>query len=197
MNTHDAKLDWGVACEAALLACPGNDVWATLNDVSGFAARCLDVLELQGWCFCWDRAVRRLGCCSFAKRRISLSRYFAEMYLVKSPELVWRTLMHELAHALAMSRYRQSGHGRVWQYYCGLLGIPGERASCRCDDFTPEHFKQRRVRYVLCHRESGEIFRYYKGKPRTSLRRLKQMYIVGRREDTLGKLMICPVNDEA
>jgi hypothetical protein len=163
--------------------------WQCAEDVAAWASACLVALLPPGWSFGWDRAVRRLGCCQFARRRITLSRYFVAAYLVKDAELVRRTVLHELAHALTMEHHRTTGHGRLWQYYCGLLGIAGERASCRCDDFAPSG-RKRPIRYVLCHRETGEVFRRYRARPCMSTRRLAQCYIRGRREETFGMLIV-------
>ena len=164
--------------------------WREPAEVAAYAEHCLEASGLVGWSFGWDRAVRRLGCCSYAKKCITLSRHYVAMYLERDPDMVRRTILHELAHALAMTHHRARGHGRVWQYYCAALGIAGEKASCKCDDFTPAHYRPRRTLYVLCHRETGEIFHRYKGTPRTSAQRVARMYITGRKEETLGKLRI-------
>ena len=164
--------------------------WRCADDVAAWVTACLaELLPAAGWTFGWDRAVRRLGCCHFGQRRVTLSRHFVAAYLVKDVGLVRRTVLHELAHALVMEHHRKSGHGRLWQHYCSLLGIPGERACCRCDDFAPSGV-ERPVRYVLCHGETGEVFRRYKVRPRMSARRLAECYIRGRREETLGKLVV-------
>lgn len=170
--------------------------WTQPADVAAWAELCLAALGLTGWSFGWDRAVRRLGCCSYGKRRITLSRHYVAAYLEKDATMVRRTVLHELAHALAMVKHRERGHGRVWRYYCNLLGIEGEKASCKCDDFAPPSHKQRSVCYELCHRDTGEVFRQYRGKPRLTAGRLAHMYIVGQREETLGKLMLRQVSSQ-
>lgn len=163
--------------------------WSGADDVAAWGQACVAALLPVGWSFGWDRAVRRLGCCHFGQRRITLSRYFVAAYLEKDADLVRRTVLHELAHALVMVEHRKSGHGRLWQHYCALLGIAGERSVCRCDDFAPVGYG-RTVRYVLCHCETGEVYRSYRRRPRLSARRLAQCYIRGRREETLGKLVV-------
>lgn len=168
---------------------PPTGEWHTAEDVALWAANCMVALLPAGWSFGWDRAVRRLGCCHFAKKRITLSRHFVAAYLGKDVDLVRRTILHELAHALVMVHHRSSGHGRMWLHYCGLLGIAGERPSCRCDDFAPPS-AVRPVRYVLCHRETGEVFRRYRTRPRMSPHRLAHCFVCGRRDETLGKLVI-------
>lgn len=176
------------------LPAPGE--WNEAADVAAWAECCMAAVGLSDWCFGWDRAVKRLGCCHYTKRRITLSRYYVEAYLVKDAEMVRRTILHELAHALAMVHHRAAGHDRVWKHFCRLLGLAGEKASCRCDDFAPAGYRPRRTRYVLCHRETGEVFHRYACRPRMSAARLACTYIVGRKDETLGKLVIHRVNDE-
>lgn len=171
--------------------------WTQPADVAAWAELCLAALDLTGWSFGWDRAVRRLGCCRYGKRRITLSRHYVAAYLGKDATMVRRTVLHELAHALAMVQHRERGHGRVWRHYCNLLGIAGEKASCKCDNFAPPSHKRRSVCYELCHRDTGEVFRQYRGKPRLTAARLAHMYIVGRREETLGKLMLRRVSPQS
>ncbi len=180
--------------EPYILPTPG--AWNDAADVAAWVERCLVAVGLFGWCFGWDRAVKRLGCCHYTKRRITLSRYYVGAYLAKDAEMVRRTILHELAHALAMVHHRAAGHGRVWKHFCGLLGLEGEKASCRCDDFAPAGYRPRRTRYVLCHRETGEVFHRYVSRPRLSVARLARTYIRGRKDETLGKLVILSVNDE-
>ncbi len=175
---------------------PETGEWNDAADVAAWAESCLATVGLSDWSFGWDRAVKRLGCCHYTKRRITLSRYYVEVYLEKDAEMVRRTILHELAHALAMVHHRAAGHGRVWKHFCCLLGLVGEKACCRCDDFAPAGYQPRRTRYVLCHRETGEVFHRYVSCPRLSVARLARTYIRGRKDETLGKLVILSVNDE-
>lgn len=180
--------------------CPYGDAGSlrTLEDVEAFARQCLEEWELPGWQFGWDNAVRRLGCCHGRERLITLSRYFAEYYLQKDPTKVQVTLLHEVAHAMAMENDHESGHGLMWRYYCSVLGIRGEKARCRCDDFAPPHLRRSaKARYVLCHRETGEIYRHYSRRPRKSPATLARTYIIGKKAETLGKLEVREINAES
>ena len=162
---------------------------ATPAEVEAYAAACLAHLHLHDWCFGWDKTVRRLGCCKMQQRRISLSRYYAETYASKDADQLWRTLLHELAHALAWVHHGARGHGPVWKRYCAALGIPGERASARGIEFANPR-PQSPARFCLCHQETGEVYRTYTRKPRVCAHRLRSYYIPGRKADTLGKLTI-------
>ena len=168
---------------------PQVEAWSHPDDVRAYALGCLAAVGLQHWQFAWDRAVRRLGCCNWLKRQISLSRHFVEHYLPRDIEMIRRTVLHELAHALAMTHHRQTGHRGWWKYYCECLGIPGEKSCCKCDDFAPES-RRPTSGYVLCHCDTGEVFRHYRAKPRRSEAALARTYIRGRKEDTLGKLIV-------
>ncbi len=172
---------------------PEAGVWSCADDVAAYARACLNALSLCAWSFGWDRARRRLGCCWCARRRITLSRYFVEAYRASRPELVRRTLLHELAHALAWTHHRSHGHDAAWRRYCVALGIPGERATCREADFAflgeGEH-----PRYALVHELTGEVFAFYSRRPRRRPERLRFCYIPGRKEETLGRLVVEPWN---
>ncbi len=172
-----------------MLTLPPASRWTAPHEAAAYAYACFRALGLDGWTFEWDNATRRMGCCWPARQRITLSRYYAAFCLPREPERLRRTLLHELAHALAWQRERQRGHGEAWRRWCAELGIDGERATSRVPDFTPPHLK-REPRYVLCHDKTGEIFRSYRCKPRRSASYLKRCYIPGRREETLGHLVV-------
>lgn len=174
------------------LPLPPRPAGATPAEVEAYAAACLAQLGLKGWHFGWDKTVRRLGCCKIQQQRISLSCYYAEAYATKDPEQVWRTLLHELAHALTWHYHRTRGHGTLWKHFCAALGIPGERACVRGIEFASPR-KQPEARFCLCHSETGEVFRTYKRSPRRNAASLQHCYIPGRKAETLGKICIKPI----
>lgn len=178
------------AAEVQPIPLPPRPAGATPAEVEAYAATCLAHLHLSGWSFGWDKTTRRLGCCKMQQRRISLSRYYAEAYATKEPEQLWRTLLHELAHALAWVHHLSRGHGPVWKRYCAALGISGERASVRGIEFEAP---RREPRFSLCHSETGEIYRTYTRRPRHTAASLRRCYIPGRRAETLDKLIIKPI----
>ena len=181
MNTHPATVPG--------IPLPPRPAGASPAEVAAYAAACLAHLHLHNWSFGWDKTVRRLGCCKMQQRRISLSYYYAEAYASKDAGQLWRTLLHELAHALSWVHHRARGHGEVWKRYCAALGIPGERAGVRDIEFDSPR-KERPARYTLCHQETGEIYRTYTRKPRINAAKLRSCYIPGRKDETLGKLTI-------
>ena len=175
---------------------PQAQVWNSPEHVAEYARSCMDICGLHDWRLEWDHAVRRLGCCKMSQRTLSLSRYFVEAYLSRDQMTIRSTILHELAHALAWEQYRERGHGAAWHYWCAALGIPEEKSVVKCVDFTPDHLRKS-PKYALIHRETGEVYRYYNRQPRMSLSKLKHCYIPGKKESTLGKLTIIPINNEA
>lgn len=170
---------------------------ATPDAVQDYALACMQATGLSAWQFGWDRAIRRLGCCRYRLRRITLSRHFVARFCVEHPQLICRTVLHEIAHALAFIHHKETGHGRFWKHYCALLGIPDEKSRCKCADFAPQNRPAPTYRYALCHCETGEVFHRYQRRPRRSARKLRQTYILGRKAETLGKLCIVPVSSES
>ncbi len=172
--------------------------------ITHYAQSCLHALGLCDWTFCWDKAKRRLGCCRPDKKAISLSEHFVRYYLEQGePSLIQRVILHEIAHALAAVHHRARGHGIVWKHYCAELGIAGEKASTRCDDFVRDvavGSKKKQAKYALVIGDTGELVRHYYVKPRRSAAQWKNCYLPGRKSETLGKLKlieIAPVDHAA
>jgi predicted SprT family Zn-dependent metalloprotease len=92
-------------------------VWS----LPSLARTLLDQYGLTDWTFKFDRARKRAGRCCWAKKTISLSRYFC---LMNTEEEIWDTLLHELAHAMAGWK---AGHGSLWKCWCRKLGCKPER----------------------------------------------------------------------
>ena len=178
-----------------LLLLPQPKEWKSLQDVADYARACIEVCGPPGWDVVWDRAVKRLGCCMFNRRVLSFSRFFVQTYLDKDQELIRRTVLHELAHALAWEKYRERGHGPAWHRACCALGIADERSVCKCDDFAPPE-RQKKPTYALCHAITGEVYRYYYRKPNYSAYRLRLSYIPGQRAQTLGKLKLIDLREQ-
>lgn len=179
-----------------LLQLPPASEWTEPAHVAAYARACMEACGLGDWSFEWDRAIRRLGCCKMTRRTLSLSRYYVEAYLARDCRMIRTTILHEVAHALAWVKNGERGHGAAWRYWCAALGIAGEKSGCKCEDFTPDHLR-RRPMFALCHDETHEVFRLYFRKPSISPRKLKNCYIPGKKEATLGHLCIVPVNHEA
>lgn len=175
---------------------PPAGVWRSAADVEQYACSCMQLCGLADWSFGWDRSVKRLGCCKMTRRSISLSRHFVAAYLERDPELIRRTILHELAHALAWLYQRERVHGPAWRSWCAALGIAGEKATCKCDAFGPADLLKTRARYALCHCETGEVYRYYTRRPSIPAHKLARYYIPGKKDATLGKLCLISLPQE-
>lgn len=170
--------------------------WESESDVARYVCECLEALGLDSWSFEWEKTIRRMGCCKYAPRVVLLSIYYVRKYLNLDQEQIRRTILHELAHVLAWRYNRSVGHNATWHAFCHALGIGDEKCHARVENFAPEGYAGRRVRYVLYHLQTGEIFgRYYRYPSRTA-KRIRQVYIIGREKETLGQLGIRPVEDE-
>lgn len=81
-----------------------------------------------GYRFQFDNARRRLGCCSYRKRTISLSKYLCLENLDKVDGKLTDTMLHELAHAFDKALYgKSSGHGDRWVRIAKSIGCDGKR----------------------------------------------------------------------
>jgi predicted SprT family Zn-dependent metalloprotease len=72
-----------------------------------------------GWEFKFDNAKRRFGYCSYRPRFISLSRPLTE---INCTDEVRDTILHEIAHALDVTRHGSSSHGVRWKRICVEVG---------------------------------------------------------------------------
>lgn len=175
---------------------PAKQHWESEADVARYVYGCMGVLGLEGWRFEWEKTIRRMGCCKYAPRVILLSIYYVRKYLDLDQEQIRRTVLHELAHALAWGYNRSVGHDRTWHDFCHALGIGDEKSRARVEDFAPEGHASRRVRYVLYHLRTGEIFGRYSRYPSRTAKRIGQVYIKGRKKETLGQLGLRPAGTE-
>lgn len=87
-------------------------------------------LGSPNWQFDFDTSVRRFGACHWNTRKITLS---AKLTALNDLERVQRTLLHEIAHALAGHR---AGHGPQWQSICKAIGGDGQRLYSSSDTAT-------------------------------------------------------------
>lgn len=80
--------------------------------------------SLTQWKFEWDQAKRRLGCCKYGPKIISLSLPNAEL---NTQAVSIETLKHEIAHALTPT----DGHGPKWKQMARQIGCSQERCADR------------------------------------------------------------------
>jgi predicted SprT family Zn-dependent metalloprotease len=99
-----------------------------LGDASDLAKDFMKKYGLSSWTFDFDRSKRRAGRCSYTKKKISLSMYYA----LKVPtEELKNTILHEIAHALVGPGHN---HDEVWRRTAIGIGCDGNR--CHSFEFT-------------------------------------------------------------
>lgn len=79
----------------------------------------------KGWYFEFDNSKRRLGCCKFRSKRITLSKHIT---LINDETIIRNTILHEIAHALVGFK---EGHGSIWRQKAIEIGCDGNRC---CSD---------------------------------------------------------------
>lgn len=163
-------------------------------------------LMKHGYQFQWDNRSRRFGAHRGRTRTIFLSR---RLTLLNDEEEVKDTILHEIAHALDYVRngftyrYAPSGgyrrgkrlvHDDVWKAICVEIGCKPRRCYTDEEVVSPAR-KTRDVRYRLINRETGEVFKNYKKRPKN--RDWSKVWITGRKHETFGKLAVVPVGEES
>ena len=138
---------------------------------------------IGGWTFKWNNRKTAFGVCSHHNKTIQLSKFLTESQPVGE---VLDTIKHEIAHALAGSG---EGHGRVWKRYCKMVGCNGKRSS--------KSVKAIDMGYTWAMIDStGKIVKGYLRKPnRNTFMGVNQMYLNGRKAETLGTLQIVPFSN--
>lgn len=77
----------------------------------------------KGWTFEFDRAVRRLGQCNSAMKRITISKHFTG---AANEDEFEQALLHEIAHALLPASV---GHSWDWRLKAKEIGYRGSRLA--------------------------------------------------------------------
>lgn len=126
----------------------------------------------DGWRLTIDRSKRRLGCCSYRNKTISISKYLLEL---SSDEQITDTIAHEIAHALCPG----AKHNATWSRVAKSLGADGKQYADECSMPVPH-------KYELVHADTGEVFNTYHSKPR---RDPSVLFIKNRKRETIGKLV--------
>lgn len=94
------------------------------------------------WSFGYNKRKKALGVCSHSKRKIELSSLWVETLPMEQIE---RTILHEIAHALAPA---DAGHGPKWKEMCCLVGIPDE-ARCFTDKVIGTEFRKTTAKWKV------------------------------------------------
>ena len=146
---------------------------ANLNEVKRHAENLIEqYLPGRGWTVKFDNAKRRLGCCIYSTRQISLSRGYM---LANTLEQMDDVIRHEIAHAIAGGA---AGHGAGWVAACRITGARAERCHnsdqhgtvvppsawllvCpKCGKSSPRH---RRTATVYICRRDRSVLEWHRG----------------------------------
>jgi len=92
-------------------------------------------LSQKGWTHGFDNAKKRFGVCKKIRKHISISKYLAHL---NSEEEVRDTVLHEIAHALAIERGQDDNHGPRWKSIAREIGCRAER--CHSAETVPGRF---------------------------------------------------------
>jgi SprT protein len=75
----------------------------------------------KGWTFEWDRAKRRMGCCHYSTKTITMSSF---LVLNATKDQIRNTILHEIAHGMAGYA---AAHGYHWRRTAISIGCDGKR----------------------------------------------------------------------
>lgn len=142
----------------------------------------------QEWKFKWNRSMKFLGRCNHTRKIIFLSYRWA---LACELEETIDTILHEIAHALTPYDSCPTGHGPEWKKVAIKLGAKPEsyfKSSLTKRDLCPP-------KYELVDTTTGRVIKTYFRKPNArTFAQLENMYVKGRKKETLGKLRFYRVN---
>lgn len=143
-----------------------------IKKLENFANKQLAKHGLTDWSFAWNNTKRSTGKCRYRNKTIYLSKICAPL---QSEEASMNTIIHEVAHALTPGE----GHSDVWMAKFIAIGGSGERWAVN----TPPP-------YTWVMEFEGVLAKGYYRKPTVAMRKLSETYLKGRKEETLGKLVI-------
>ena len=90
-------------------------------NVRKYTLAILSMLGLKQYQFDWMPSSTTLGLC-VKDSYIAISN---EFFNHPNPR-VWKTVLHEIAHALEYALYGQGGHGESWKRCCKAIGLNGK-----------------------------------------------------------------------
>ena len=82
--------------------------------------------HLKDWKIKLDNAKKRLGCCDYNTKTISISSHFLRGPTCEERKMR-NTVLHELAHAIVGPKHN---HDNVWKTMAVKIGCDGKTTSC-------------------------------------------------------------------
>tara|TARA_R100001594_G_scaffold147001_2_gene199297 strand:- start:881 stop:1321 length:441 start_codon:yes stop_codon:yes gene_type:complete len=92
----------------------------------------LALLHMEEWDliddfdFGFENCKSTLGRCHYYKKKITLSKWYAELNEEREIE---DTILHEIAHALAWTHDKFKGHGKIWKDWAIKVGATPKACS--------------------------------------------------------------------
>lgn len=102
-----------------------------------------------------NRPKTRFGCCRYRDRVIEVSGF--HWYHGKTEDIN-KTILHEVAHLLALHLYSHSGHGRIWKHIMRKLGVSPQR----CGSYSSQEAAAARPKYEYKCADCGTVAPAYK-----------------------------------
>lgn len=183
---------------------PEPAAWRAAEDVQAYVNRCLQHCGMSDW----ECRIHAHAVCSGGVAAARL--LWQEKQLLISPHILARgsvearvRIVHELVHLLdcTLTDHWHEAHFPSWKRWAMALGAPGLRPqNKRLVELPPaaphapaESAAPKKEFYVLCHRETGEVFRRYAKRPGYTIAQLAELSIRKREPETQGKLCVACV----
>jgi len=127
-----------------------------LKEAKEMAEREIEI-HIPEWSFEFDNAVRRMGCCHYSKKKITLSK---KLTLLNDEDKILDTIFHEIAHAICGFK---NGHNHVWRAKAKELGACGKRCYSTNVD-SPLKVTQPKGKYTLVCLTCGKEYQCWRKK---------------------------------
>lgn len=124
---------------------PNKETPMTLQEADTLARTLVAQHLDSSWKFEWNNRKRALGLCCYTTKTVYLSRYWVKA-LANKPDQIKDTILHEIAHAIAVERHGKAGwnHGKLWKAVCVEIGADPTRCY---EDATQEEMNAIPHRY--------------------------------------------------
>lgn len=135
----------------------------------------------SAWMFTWNKRKTAFGVCKYRTREIQLSSYHSQH---ETMDAIEQTILHEIAHALTDPRAQS--HGWEWERKAREVGVRNPSASRAA---TAKVDPRDKFEYAIVFGE--EVVKGYHRRPNPdTFKRVKGMWVTGRKAETKGLLVI-------
>lgn len=145
----------------------------------------------DSWTFEFMTKKRVFGTCCYNTKTISLSVFYIKVAEFADIE---ETIMHEIAHALVGPGH---GHGEHWKAQMRALGYPNATATAKVVKTSIDSYIEAGAKWLLVEPNGNIIREWYRKPAPQTFKRVKNQYLPSRKDETLGKLQIIPIEEYA